>query len=144
MTCHNPVPGYGEMDQMVSQRETDNVGVGMVKKKQTEAKLLSIALHPLGTRGKWRGSLRNRSLFSDPSTTGKAGKKESTRRAWNTKDDSSFSLCQGDSPKGPTKQHICLSYSFKDRFSCGTVLHPPIQLGSPPVALMLQLRGGRI
>jgi len=31
MTCHNPLAGYGEMDQMVSQREI-YIGEGMVKK----------------------------------------------------------------------------------------------------------------
>lgn len=30
MTCHKPVPEYGEMDQMVSQRET-HVRARMVK-----------------------------------------------------------------------------------------------------------------
>lgn len=33
MTCHNPVPGYEEMDQMVSQRQ---VSVGEVMVKNTE------------------------------------------------------------------------------------------------------------
>lgn len=41
MTCHNSVPGYGEMDQIIFQREI-YVG-GEWLKTQTESKLLSTA-----------------------------------------------------------------------------------------------------
>lgn len=68
MTCINSVIGYREMNQMVSQRERY---VGR-QKIQSKYKLLSIALYSMGTREKWRGSLKNGSLFPDPSTAYKA------------------------------------------------------------------------